>query len=66
MNRLSLRWGVTSTFMGKIDKEHIAVNNATELILESGLVKKGELVIFLSQAPLREKGRTEWTRFEVI
>lgn len=66
MNRLSLRWGVTSTYMEKIDKENIAINNATELILESELVKKGDLIIFLSQAPLSEKGRTEWTRFEVL
>lgn len=66
MNQLCLRWGVTSTFMEKIEKENIAINNATELILNNGLVKKGELVIFLSQAPLSEKGRTEWTRFEVL
>ncbi len=66
MNNLCLRWGVTSLFINKIDKQHAAINEAKDLILNAGLVNKGELVIFLSRAPFSEKGRTDWLHFEVI
>ncbi len=66
MNNLCLRWGVTSLFINKIDKQHAAINEAKELILNAGLVNKGDLVIFLSRAPFSEKGRTDWLHFEVL
>lgn len=66
MNNLCLRWGVTSLFMEKIDKEHIAVNESKELILKAGLVNQGDIVIFMSRAPNSEKSRTDWLRFEVM
>ena len=40
MNNLCLRWGVTSLFINKIDKQHAAINEAKELILNAGLVNK--------------------------
>jgi pyruvate kinase len=66
MNNLCLRWGVTSLFINKIDKQHAAINEAKELILNAGLVNKEDLVIFLSRAPFSEKGRTDWLHFEVL
>lgn len=66
MNNLCLRWGVTSLFINKIDKQHAAINEAKDLIVNAGLVSKGDLVIFLSRAPFSEKGRTDWLHFEVI
>jgi pyruvate kinase len=66
MNNLCLRWGVTSLFINKIDKQHAAINEAKDLILNAGLVNKGDLVIFLSRAPFSEKGRTDWLHFEVL
>jgi pyruvate kinase len=66
MNNLCLRWGVTSLFINKVDKQHAAINEAKELILNAGLVNKGDLVIFLSRAPFSEKGRTDWLHFEVL
>ena len=66
MNNLCLRWGVTSLFVEKIDKQHAAVEEAKELILKAGLVNKGELVIFLSRAPFSEKGRSDFLHFEVL
>ena len=66
MNNLCLRWGVTSLFVEKIDKQHAAVEDAKELILKAGLVSKGELVIFLSRAPFSEKGRSDFLHFEVL
>ena len=51
MNNLCLRWGVNSLFINKIDKQNAAIEDAKNLILNAGLVNKGELVIFLSRAP---------------
>lgn len=66
MNNLCLRWGVTSIFREKFDKEHIAIDDAKKLILDFGLVKEGDLVIFTAGAPYSEKSRANWLRFEVI
>ncbi|NWG28333.1 MAG: pyruvate kinase [Ignavibacteriaceae bacterium] len=66
MNNLCLRWGVNSLYINKIDKQHAAINEAKELILKSGLVNKGDLVIFLSRAPFSEKGRSDFLHFEVL
>ena len=66
MNNLCLRWGVNSLFIDKIDKQHAAIEEAKYLILNAGLVNKGDLVIFLSRAPFSEKGRSDFLHFEVL
>lgn len=66
MNNLCLRRGVTSVFSEKIDKEHLAIEDAKELLLNSGLAKTGDLIIFTAGAPYSEKSRANWLRFEVI
>ena len=66
MNNLCLRWGVNSLFIDKIDKQHAAIEEAKNLILNAGLVNKGDLVIFLSRAPFSEKGRSDFLHFEVM
>jgi pyruvate kinase len=66
MNSLCLRWGVASLFMDKIDKEQIAIDKAKELILNTGLVNKEDMVIFMAGTPFSEKSRVNWLRFEVM
>jgi pyruvate kinase len=66
INNLCLRWGVSSLYVEKIDKQNIAINEAKELLLNSGLVSEGDVVIFMSRAPHSEKSRTDWLRFEVM
>ena len=66
MNNLCLRWGVKSLFINKIDKQNAAIEDAKQLILNAGLVNKGELVIFLSRAPEFETGRRDFLHFEVV
>ena len=66
MNNLCLRWGVTSLFSEEIDKEHIAIGKAKEMILEAGQVKTGDIVIFAAGAPYSENSRANWLRFEVM
>ncbi len=66
MNNLSLRWGVISFFSECIDKEHLAIDEAKKSLLEAGLIKKDDLVIFTAGAPYSERSRASWLRFEVI
>ena len=66
MNSLCLRWGVDSLFMDKIDKENIAVDKAKDMILNTGLVNEGDMVIFMAGSPFSEKSRVNWLRFEVM
>lgn len=66
MNNLCLRWGVTSVYREKIDKEHLAIDDAKELLLSYGLARKGDLIIFTAGAPYSEKSRANWLRFEVM
>ena len=66
MNTLRLCWGVRSLYMENIDKEHIAIDKAKEIILKAGLVNEGDMVIFMSGTPFTEKSRVNWLRFEVI
>ena len=66
MNNLCLRWGVTSVFFDEIDKEHLAIDKAKKILLESSLVKEGDVVIFAAGAPYSEKSRANWLRFEII
>ena len=66
MNNLCLRRGVTSVYREKIDKEHLAIDDAKDLLLNSGLAKSGDLIIFTAGAPYSERSRANWLRFEVI
>ncbi|GIK20794.1 MAG: pyruvate kinase [Ignavibacterium sp.] len=66
MNNLCLRWGVTSIYHEQINKEHLEIADAKQLILESNLAKKGDLIIFTAGAPYSEKSRANWLRFEVL
>ncbi|MBV6512140.1 MAG: pyruvate kinase [Ignavibacteriales bacterium] len=66
MNNLCLKWGVTSIFSSDIKKESAAIETAKRLLLESGHVKKGDLVIFTAAAPYSEKSRLNWMKFETM
>jgi pyruvate kinase len=66
INSLTLRWGVTSLYLEEIHKETIAIDKAKKIIVESGHVKSGDIVIFSAGAPYPDKSRTNWQRFEII
>jgi pyruvate kinase len=66
INSLCLRWGVTSLYLDEIHKETIAIDKAKKIIMESGHVKTGDIVIFSAGAPYPDKSRVNWQRFEII
>jgi pyruvate kinase len=66
INNLCLRWGVTSVYLEEIVKEHIVIDKAKKMILDSGHVKEGDIVVFTAGAPYSEKSRANWLRFEIM
>ncbi len=66
INMLCLKWGVTSLFYHEIKKDGFAIEGIKKIILESGHVKKGDLVLFTAGAPYSEKSRLNWMKFEEV
>lgn len=66
MNKLTLYWGVVPIYCERIDKEKMFIDDAKQKILELGLVKKGELLLFTAGTPHSDKRRINWLDFEII
>lgn len=66
MNNLCLKYGVTSIFAEDIKDEQKAIENARQLVIQSGHVKKGDVVVITSGAPFSDKSRMNWLKFAVI
>lgn len=66
VNNLRLKWGVESVFAHDIHKADVEIENAKNMIIGLNLVKKGDVVIFTTGAPVSDKSRANWIRFEVI
>lgn len=66
MNNLCLKYGVTSIFSEDIKDEQNAVEKAKQLVIHSGHVKSGDVVLITSGAPFSDKNRLNWLKFAVI
>ncbi|KAB2908707.1 MAG: pyruvate kinase [Ignavibacteriaceae bacterium] len=67
MNNLCLYWGVSSLFMPDLDRDsEILIPEASKLIVELGLAKKGDVVIFTSGTPVAETGRANKLKIFII
>lgn len=66
MNKLNLRWGVTSLYCKDISYRYNAAGEARNLITEHKLVEKGDLVIYTEGGLKISNIRENWIRFEVI
>ncbi len=66
MNKLNLRWGVTSLYCKDISYRYNAAGEARNLITEHKLVDKGDLVIYTEGGLKISNIRENWIRFEVI
>ena len=66
INNLCLHRGITSIYQEEIDKEHLAIDQAKKLILDAGLLKSGDIAIFMAGAPYSERSRANWLRFETM
>lgn len=66
INELCLRWGVTSIYSNLDTNENEFIEKATVQILEGGLVKKGDVVIFTSGTLDSDNSRTNILRINII
>lgn len=66
MNKLCLRWGITSLFLKGISKEKVLIEEAKKLLLENKLVNKGDMILYTAGAPYSDKSRANWIKFEEI
>ncbi|MEW6508781.1 MAG: pyruvate kinase [Bacteroidota bacterium] len=66
MNKLNLRWGVTSLFCKDISYRYNAAGEARNLISKFNLVEPGDLVIYTEGGLKISNIRENWIRFEVI
>ncbi len=66
LNNLNFYWGIFPHYLEDCSEEEKAIESATRIIKDKGLVKEGDVVIFTSGAPYNEQGRENWMRFAVI
>lgn len=66
MNKLCLKWGVTSLYQKNIDYADDIIEPTKRLVLDSKIVEEGDLVIFTAGGPRSEKVRENWVRFETF
>jgi pyruvate kinase len=53
-NRLSLFWGITPMYIPKIDDSQRLINSSENLLLNKGLVKKGDLIVLVIGTGLKQ------------
>lgn len=66
LNNLNLYWGIFPHYLEDCSEEENAIECATKILKDNGLVKEGDVVIFTSGAPYNEQGRENWMRFAVV
>ena len=66
LSSLNLYWGIQSYLINNIEDEEEAISFGKTLLEELQLVKKDDIIIFTSGAPMTDKGRKTWLRFEVV
>jgi len=66
LSQLNLLWGIKSSYMLDISDEEKAVEEAKQILLTNGIVRKGSLILFSSDKLIGEKKRRSWLRFEII
>lgn len=65
LNNLNLYWGVIPIFLEDFAKdEEESIKYVKEYLLKNRIVKKKDILLFTSGAPLKEKGRKHWMYFE--
>ncbi len=66
LNRMALYWGVQPRLMPPPTGTDTMIREAERLLLEAGLVKKGERIVITASAPLLGSGRTNLLKLQRI
>jgi len=66
LNRMALYWGVQPKLMPPPTGTDTMIREAERLLIEEGLVKKGERIVITASAPLLGSGRTNLLKLQRI
>ncbi len=66
LNQLNLHSGIYPIYNESFEVEETAIDNAMKILKENELIKKDDLILFTSGAPITDKSRGNWTRFVIV
>ena len=66
LRNLNLQWGILPVKIDDVRDKEKAANSALQILKKGKLIKKNNVVILTSGAPISEKGRENWLRFIVV
>jgi len=66
LNVLNLYRGIVPLYLEKFEDEGTSIQEMTNLLKKKEYVKKGEVILFTSGAPITDKGRRNWIRFSIV
>ncbi len=66
LNTLSLVWGVQGFYYNKYISTDVTIRDQRLILLEQGILKKGDLAIHVASMPLRERGMANTIKIGVV
>ena len=66
LNVLNLYRGIVPFYLENFEDEEASILEMTNFLKEKEYVKKGEVILFTSGAPITDKGRRNWIRFSIV
>ncbi|RLD30471.1 MAG: pyruvate kinase [Bacteroidetes bacterium] len=66
LNSLSIVWGVRQYYLKTYQNINQAIDQATKILKEDGMIKNGEVVIHLGSIPLNMRGQTNMIKISYI
>lgn len=66
LNTLSLVWGVTGFYYDGYESTDVTIKDVNNVLLEKGLINKGDFVVNTASIPIEEKGKTNMIKVAAI
>lgn len=66
LNTLSLIWGVTGFYYDGFESTDVTIKDVNNILLEKGLINKGDYVVNTASIPIQEKGKTNMIKVAAV
>lgn len=66
LNTLSLLWGVRSFYYDHMETTDQTIDEVNAMLIKSGVVKKGDIVVNTASIPIKEKKRTNMLKVSLL
>lgn len=66
LNTLSVVWGVSGYYYDGFDSTDNSIQDVNEILVEKGLIQRGELVVNTASIPIEAKGKTNMVKVAVV